>query len=147
MRDIDGEVKAERQRERRLYEDIKSGQVACLSPDIVPTRDDFASVYLYIKHEVRAGNDILSLHKIRRHFENVRPIDPVKLRFIVDILSETNILGIERIALDERRAGRSQKLVASRGAELYRFQINTPKGKVNLDKSTIYRRLKSRQAK
>lgn len=149
VRDIDGseEYKAERQRERRLYEDIKSGQVACLSPDIVPTRDDFASVYLYIKHEVRAGNDILSLHKIRRHFENVRPIDPVKLRFIVDILSETNILGIERIALDERRAGRSQKLVASRGAELYRFQINTPKGKVNLDKSTIYRRLKSRQAK
>jgi len=89
----------------------------------------------------------LSLHKIRRHFENVRPINPVKLRFIVDILVETKILNVERVVIDERRAGRPPKIVASRGAELYRFKINTVEGKVNLDKSSIYRRLKSQMAR
>ena len=134
VRDIDGseEYKSERLRERELYERIKSGQAAAPASEVVPTRDDFASVYLYIKHEVGAGCDILSLHKIRRHFENVRPISPVKLRFIVDILSETNILDVESVKLDEHRVGRPQKIVASHGAELFRFKINTLKGKVNL---------------
>jgi len=149
VRDIDGseEYKAERRRERELYELVRSGHAALPAAEIVPTREDFASVYLYIKHEVCAGCDILSLHKIRRHFENVRPINPVKLRFIVDILVETKILNVERVVIDERRAGRPPKIVASRGAELYRFKINTVEGKVNLDKSSIYRRLKSQMAR
>lgn len=150
VRDIDGsdEYKAERERERALYEEIKEGSAVVQGLDFVPTRDDFASVYLYIKHEIRQGSDILSLHKISRHFEGVRPVNPVKLRFIIDILRETNILGVEPVGPDNPHSGsRTARMVASRCAELYRFKIHSLADKVNLEKSSIYRRLRSRQGR
>ncbi len=150
VRDIDGSAgyKEDRERERALYEEIKDGSAVVTGLDFVPTRDDFASVYLYIKHEIRQGSDILSLHKICRHFEGVRPINPVKLRFIIDILRETNILGVERVGTDNPHSGaHAVKMVASRCVELYRFKIHSFANKVNLEKSTIYRRLRSRQSK
>lgn len=151
VRDIDGNraAKAECQRTIRLYEEIKEGRQIARSENFVPTRDDFVSVYLYIKHEVRQGLDTLSLHRICHHFAGTRTIDPVKLKFIIDILRETNILGVERVDQYAPHASPrvSTQLIVSRGEELYKFKLNYLTDKVNLEKSTIFKRLKSRQEK
>ena len=174
IRDIDrdGAVKTEYERDRKLYEKIKS-RVDDLSSindrplsaincsDLVPARDDFVSVYLYIKHEIRHGFHILSLHRIRRHFTETRPIGAVKLRFIIDILCETGVLGVERVCDNAKSAPPRQtsrqsaaqlavqpavqniELITARGEELYRFKINNLAEKVNLEKSAIFKRLKA----
>ena len=151
VRDIDGSrsAKADRELSQRLYEEIKDGRQIARGENFVPSRDDFVSVYLYIKYEVRQGMDTLSLHRICHHFAQARAVNPVKLRFIIDILLETNILGVERINQYSPHASprTSPQLIVSRGEELYKFKINYISDKVNLEKSTIYKRLKSRQEK
>lgn len=96
---------------------------------IVPTRDDFINVYYTIQRELRQGNENISIALLEKA---VRGMGYVKIRFIMDILKETNVFIIE----------------CKDGVEdEYIIKPSTIVNKINLEKSTILKWLKSREIK
>lgn len=77
---------------------------------------------------MRAGHDRLSLRTLWTlvNQNGTRRINTVKLRFIVRILQEMQVLDVEELT-----------------AERYQFAITFSTTKINLEKSSILRRLKS----
>lgn len=126
----------ENEHNRRLYAEIREGRKIRSGENIVPARDDFAAVYLYLKNEIRLGKDVKSIHEIEYRMRE-KGIHYIKLRFIIDIFNETNIIGAERI-----NSGDEENRV-----ENYRFKLSYNKTKVNLEKSSIFKIIKSRQEK
>ncbi len=128
VKDIDyaASLKQRIEADRALYNEIKEGRKIRADEDIVPTRDDFVKIYIYIQQEVRQGNDTISIHSLMHRIKNM---PYVKIRFVIDILRETNILGVEKAEFEEDK---------------YIFKLYSFKNKINLDKSNIYRTLKSK---
>ena len=124
--------KEDREREaddRRRYGEIFGGAPIRPDEDVVPQREDFEAVYLYIKHTVRAGNPELSHKAILAHLRQMdREVGYVKLKMIIRIFQELNLLGIEEIS-----------------EEQYRFRLVFTPGKTDLEKSNILRRLRSQR--
>lgn len=119
--------------QNELYNAIKEGK-HLISKDetVIPSRDDFANIYLYIKREIRSGREIFTIHSLERQLGGIDNEHYAKVRFIIDILNETNILCAEKL---------------SDAPDSYSFKLNYIKNKINLDKSSIYKKLKSRQEK
>ena len=119
-------IKSERE---RFYE-IWNGAKFSAEENILPTRDDFASVYRIIVSAVRAGNDTLSIRDVlyRLTQSNIKGIGFIKLLVIVKVMQELNIMGIEELS-----------------EEKYQFKIQYKSGKTELDKSTLLKRLRSQQ--
>lgn len=117
--------------QKQLYEDIKTGRKIAKDENVVPAREDFVSVYQYIKQKIRKEQDIISIHEIECNIGGKNNEQYVKIKFIIDILYETNIIGIENTHTDD----------------CYKFKLNYVKNKINLDRSSIYKKLKSRQEK
>ncbi len=121
--------------EQKYYYNIKDSviDISSLSEtdkaDIIPKREDFALVYNFIKRELRLSKDKLSLRYILSSLnKNGNRIRYVKLKYIIMVFRELNILGVDLI--DEN-------------SELYQFSYIFVKNKADLDKSTILRKLKS----
>ncbi len=97
--------------------------------DIIPTRDDFATVYTLVRKNVRMGVEEIShralLAKLRSALGDNR-IGYVKLKFIIRVLQELNLLGIEEVS-----------------EEYYHFRLNFSDKKTDLEKSNLLRRLRS----
>ena len=97
--------------------------------EIIPRREDFALVYNYIKRELRLSKDKMSLRYILASLnKNGNKIRYVKLKYIIMVFRELNILGVDLI--DEKN-------------ELYQFSYIYVKNKADLDKSSILKKLKS----
>ena len=124
--------KEDREREaldRRRFAEIFAGAPILPTEDVVPQREDFEAVYLYIKHTVRAGNPQISHKSILAHLRQMgRDVGYVKLKMIIRIFQELNLLGIEEIS-----------------EEQYRFCLVFTPGKTDLEKSNILRRLRSQK--
>lgn len=112
---------------RRLYEAIKEGRKVAKAEEIIPNREDFAAVYKYIKNEVRRSNDIIGVKGIERRLCGM---NYVKIRYIIEIFREMNLIGIENYGIEP---------------DIYKFKLKVMQTKVNLEKSSIYKRLKSRK--
>jgi len=118
------EVIAERKKQRELYrliiEKANNGQ-----PQPLLSRDDVASVYSMIKSELNKKHEVFSIHALLHLCAayGIR-IDYVKLRLILDIFSELNLLGAH-IPDDEY--------------EIYRFKPDAPGTKTQLGLSILYR--------
>lgn len=123
------------ERQRELYFSVRD---SLKSPDapaspgvsaqqIVPLREDFVKVYLYLRSETKAGRDCIPIHSVERSLggENY-----VKARLIIDIMSETNLISAIKCA--------------DGGPERYIFKLNNITNKINLEKSSIYSNLKSK---
>lgn len=116
---------------REIYERIKSGEVIGTADEYVPNRDEFGSIYQFLRREFRSAHDTLYLpHAVRLLRRQGIDIGYVKMKFIIRIFQELNLVGI-----DEQENDR------------YRFSITYTKNKTSLDKSNIYRRLKSQYSK
>jgi len=122
--------------ERLLYRRVMAGEpydslgIDGLSADsIVPTRDEFGTVYSTIRRELRVEHEIFSIraliHLMKTHGAK---IGYVKMKFILMTFAELNILNIKK--LDDER-------------EVYAFKFVYMDSKTNLDKSNIYRKLKA----
>jgi len=120
---------AERDAKRAAYWEIKNGRRFSRDEQIVPSREDFISVYYAIQREIRQGNETISVVLLER---TLKDMGYVKIRFIVDILKETNVFKIETKDGEE---------------DVYLFKMNSFKSKINLEKSSILGWLKSRQEK
>lgn len=119
------------EKETELYERIKDGEVLGKAAEIVPTRDEFGTVYTLLRRESRAAKDTFSLFGLVRMLKRQNAeIGYVKLKFIIRIFQELNLVGMDELSED-----------------FYRFSITYTKNKTSLDKSNIYRKLKSQYIK
>ena len=109
------------------YEEIESGASFDMEENVLPTRDDFAVVYTIIRREFRLGRDTLStdvLLSLLAKTENCN-INYIKLKFIIKILNELKICGVEQI-----------------DKEHYKFDVYFSASKTNIEKSSILRMLR-----
>lgn len=99
--------------------------------DIVPTRDEFGAVYTLLKRELRLEHEVFSLRALLHLLKSGgTSINYIKLKFIILILRELGLLGVEVLREDEDE-------------ELYAFRYIPVKTKTELERSGIYRKLKS----
>ncbi len=119
--------------ERSRFEEIWSGELILPNEDVVPSREDFAVFYRLISASLRTGTDTfahreLSLKLLRSYEQN--NIGYIKLKIIIKVLQELNLIGIEEF--DE---------------EKYRFSLKYTSSKTDLEKSNLLRRLRLQQRK
>lgn len=123
-----GEVRERSLRERARFEEIWEGAPFSESENIYPTRDDFGAVYTLISRSVRAGCDTLSHRSILSRLSAFGhgDIGYIKLKIIIRVFQELNLIGIEEPT-----------------PENYRFEIRFTTKKTDLDKSSWLHRLRS----
>jgi len=111
------------------YAEICSGSTYDPEEDIIPTREDFASVYTVLRHEFRAGTDIIDIKTLLKIVNSYdRPyINYIKLKYILRIMNELKICSIEEIDKD-----------------IFKFEIYFNAAKTSIEKSSILKKLKSR---
>ena len=115
--------------ERTRFNEIKAGASFGYDENILPTRDDFATVYKLMLASQRSGIDTLTHRDITSRLASQpggSSIGYIKLKIIVMVLKELNIITIDEIS-----------------EEVYRFDIHYTTNKTDLEKSTILRRLRS----
>lgn len=119
------ELRAQKER----YAEIYRGGEFSVTEDFIPDRDDFAGVYKILRREFRLGNSIISQGALMRLISSsaeVRPINYVKLKYILRILNELKICEIEELQ-----------------ADLYSFSVLFNASKTSIEKSSILKKLKS----
>ena len=89
-----------------------------------PSREDFAAFYLLIKRHVRSGIEEISHRAILTKL-SAQGIGYVKLKLMIRICQELNLLGIDEISED-----------------FYHFHLYSFTAKIDLEKSNILRRLR-----
>ena len=95
----------------------------------IPDRNDFAAVYNTLKRELRVEHEVFSIRALAHLMKSSGYIIPyVRLKFILMIFRELNLIGVEEI--DAER-------------EIYSFHFIYVKHKTSLEKSHIFRKLKS----
>ena len=121
---------ADEEKWRLRFKEIWNGAHFTAEEDIIPTRKDFADVYCFMRQTARLNIDEVEHHTIligtRKDYGS--HINFIKLKYIIRILQEMNVLGI-----DEYKE------------EFYRFKLHYNDEKVDLEKSNILRRLRSQQ--
>ncbi len=120
----------EEREQREHFDRIWAGEPIDVSEGLVPTREEFAAVYALVRRSVRNGCDSLSHRALvaRLAAEPTLSIGYIKLKFIIRVFQELNLLGIEETS-DEQ----------------YTFRIHFPEKKTELDKSNILRKLRAQQ--
>lgn len=118
----------EKNSEKRRYEEIRNGGEFLPEENIIPDRNDFAKVYTLLRRLTRSGNDTMSIGNLMFMLsrEPGAPINYVKLKFIIRIMHELTICGVEEPAPD-----------------IYSFTVAFTGTKTSIDKSNILKKLKS----
>ena len=114
-------------KENDIYESFNSGEtLEC--DDIIPTRDDFVTVYSLLRKEFRTGNDMMTEIEIYHMISAQKSanIRLAKLKIILDILNELKICTV--------------KLVSP---GIYQYDIYFNSEKANIEKSSILKKLKN----
>ena len=121
-------ITSEEQRQRERYAKICEGAEFSLSEDIIPNREDCAAVYKTLRYEYRLENSVLDIRSLMKRISAVRgqkPINYIKLKYILKIFNELQICEIEEIDSD-----------------IYRFNIFFNASKTSIDRSSILKKLK-----
>lgn len=110
------------------YEQISAGEMFDMEEDIIPNRDDFAAVYTTIRREFRLGHETLTSDMLLSLLNKPdKPhINYIKLQFIIKILNELRICGVE-----------------CTGKDRYKFDVYFSASKTNIEKSSILKMLRS----
>ena len=115
--------------ERRRFDEIWNGAHFTQDEDVLPSREDFAAVYRYIVSSVRGSTDTLSHKDIvfaLSHMRDARPVNYIKLKVIIKVFQELNLIGIEETS-----------------PEIYRFSVHYTASKTDLEKSYLLKRIRS----
>ena len=108
---------------------VKNGESTFDSDYIIPTRENFATVYNFLLSAARLGKERFRISRLLADImkENSNAdINYVKLKCIIKVFRELNIVSIEEI-----------------DNVTFAFHISYTKNKTSLDKSSILRRLKT----
>ncbi len=122
--------------ERALYESMRHGSSRDeigLDPlsaqSLIPDRNDFAAVYKTLCKELRVEHEIFSVRALQHLLKSSGiKLGYVKLRYILEIFNELNLIGV--CPRDDEK-------------EIFVFRYIYQHTKTNLDKSSIYKKLKS----
>ena len=113
---------------RQRFEDIKAGATFTPAEDYFPERNDFVTVYRFLQNSLHSGIDTFThkdlLSKLSGNTSG--EINYVKLKFIIMVFKEMNLLQIDEFE-DEK----------------YRFKLQYSTAKKNLSKSSILKKLRS----
>ncbi len=115
--------------EMRRYDEIRAGGAFGVDDNIIPDRDDFAAVYNILRKVAGRGKTILTVRRILallRQNKCLRNIGYIKLKFIIVILYELKICGVEQLDRD-----------------IYEFDMYFNTSKTSIEKSSILKKLKS----
>ena len=119
---------ADKEQEKHRYAQIKGGAPFDASENVLPDRNDFAKVYTLLRKLTRAGSGTLTaqnlLYMLTR--EPGAPISYIKLKFIIRIMHELTICGVEEL-----------------GEDAYRFTVEFTGTKTSIDKSHILKKLRA----
>lgn len=113
---------------RKRYDEIWQGGAVEKDEDVVPTRDEFATVYNFLRRRSRFGEEIFTVREMLLREQPLSGIGYIKLRFIINILLELNIVGVEELA-----------------PEKYSFKMHYQSKHTDLEKSALLRRLRAAQ--
>lgn len=118
-------------KENNLYCEIRKGAAFSESDFILPTRDDFAVVYSFLRREFRSGNDMMTeveiYHKLLSSNNEIRL---TKLKIILEVLNELKICTVEEVT-----------------PGIYQYDIYFNSEKTSIEKSSILKKLKSQCTK
>ena len=116
------------ERMQKRFEEIRAGDGFDREEEVVPVRDDFALVYTVLRRESRLGHDKLSDMTLYSLVEALSPgqVNYVKLQYILLILHELKVCGVERLE-----------------GGMNRFDVYFHAAKTNLEKSSILHKLRS----
>lgn len=116
-------------REQEHFARIWAGERFSADEAILPDRNDFAIVYRMIVSSLRCGVDNMS-HKdmIHKLAQSKTKINYVKLKIIIKVMQELNLMGIEEYE-----------------EENYKFYEYKKNGKTELEKSHLLRKIRSQQ--
>jgi len=115
--------------EEGRFEQIRQGATFTRDEDVLPERDDCVAVYKFIQGALHQGSDTFSHRDLMSRVSSgtdTRKIGYIKLKFIIMVFREMNIVDIEEI-----------------DRELYRFKLHFSSTKKDLDKSGILRKLRT----
>ena len=111
-----------------LYTDIKNGKAFYESDNLIPSREDFVTVYTLLRKEFRIGNDMMTqvemYHKLKDN--KTGSIRLAKLKFILDILNELKICTVQEVS-----------------PGIYQYDIYFNSEKTNIEKSSILKKIKN----
>ena len=97
--------------------------------DIVPTREDFRIVYNTLRRELRMEHNVFSIRALSKLLsEGGYDFKYVKLKLIIKVFQELNLLSVDELDSDR---------------ELYMFKYIFVKNKTDLDKSNLYKKIKT----
>ena len=120
--------------EQSLYRAIRDSAPGLqLTPEeavsIIPSREDFGVLYNLIKKELRMEQDTFSVRALCNLLRGAgREMRYVKVKYILQVFQELNILGVEKIESER---------------EVYRFKYIYVKTKADLNKSNILKKLRT----
>ena len=88
--------------DKQKYTRISSGEEFCLSEDIIPTRDEVAAVYRFLRYEIGLGHSVFSDRALKSRVDTCLDtgINYVKLRFILDILVDMKVMDVTEVSGD-----------------------------------------------
>jgi len=112
--------------DRIRYEKVMSGEAHYRDENFLPTRDEIATVYLYIKRKAgQSRDDYIVVREIMQACSF--KMNYVKIRIILAILLETGLV-----------SGQSY----DKWGDVYRLCVNYVKNKIDIERSPLYIRLK-----
>lgn len=113
---------------RQKFEDIKAGAIFTQADGYFPEREDFVTAYKFLQNSLHMGVDTFTHKELLNKLSTAGTTDIgyVKLKFIIMIFKEMNILQIDEFE-DEK----------------YRFKLHYSTTKKNLSKSSILKKLRS----
>ena len=116
---------------RNRYEEVRAGGSYRSDEDFLPSRDDCAVVYTYLRREYRNGQCRCGVDYALKaiNHECGGKMNYVKLKYIFEIFNELKICDIRESRCDE-----------------YLYEVNFQANKTSIDKSSILKRLKSQCA-
>lgn len=117
---------------RARFNEVWNGAPFSAEENILPTRDDFIAVYKFVVASSRVGEDTFTHRNLALKISRLPDagnIGYIKLKIIIKVLQELNLLGIDEIE-----------------EEVYKFTVRYSQ-KTNLEKSNLLRRLRNQQKK
>ena len=114
--------------EKTRYSQVRGGDQYAFAEDFLPSREDCARVYTFLRKEYRNGNSLTDTKGVLRAInqQGQPEINYVKLKYIFEILNELNICEIAELDRD-----------------IYSFEVIFKANKTSIDKSSILKKLRS----
>lgn len=114
--------------EKSIYSSIRLGEKYTENDGILPTREDFVSVYSLLRAEYRLGNDMMSEIDIYHKLSRMKGVNIrlAKLKIILEVMNEINICTVEEVS-----------------PGIYQYEIYFHPEKTNIEKSSILRKIRN----